>query len=243
MLSFSSVIRMKESFEEITVVLPTLNEKENIEKLINAILKNYLKIKIIVADDNSTDGTIDVVKGISSKNRNVLLLERKGRKKGLTASVIDGISASKTKYVIVMDADMQHPFEVIKTIKKKFDEGYNLVVATRASVNGWALYRKIISRLLMYIGYLVLYLRGSARCGDIFSGYFGIKKELFEKVYRANKKRFVNEGYKVLFDFLKCIKSKDVKIAEVPYIFHVRSAGSSKAGVKQGIALFKSFFS
>jgi len=86
--------------------------------------------------------------------------------------VIDGIYASKTKYVIVMDADMQHPFEVIKEIKKKFDEGYNLVVATRASVKNWALHRKIISRLLIYIGYLVLYLEGSARCEDIFSGLF-----------------------------------------------------------------------
>jgi len=234
---------MRESFEEITVVLPTLNEKETIGKLINAILKNYHKIKIIVADDSSTDGTIGIVERISSKNRNVKLLERRGKKKGLTASVIDGILASNTKYVIVMDADMQHPFEVIKEIKKKFDEGYNLVVATRASVKNWALYRKIISRLLIYIGYLVLYLEGSVRCGDIFSGYFGIKKELFENVYKANKKRFVGEGYKVLFDFLKCIKSKDARIAEVPYVFHVRSAGSSKAGVKQGIALFKSFFS
>jgi len=243
MLSFSSVIRMKESFEEITVVLPTLNEKETIEKLINAILKNYPKIKIIVADDNSTDGTIGIVKRISSKDRNVKLLERKGRKRGLTASVIDGISASKTKYVVVMDADMQHPFEVIKEIKKKFDEGYNLVVATRASVKNWALHRKIISRLLICVGYLVLYLEGSARCGDIFSGYFGVKKELFENVYKANEKRFVGEGYKVLFDLLKCINSKDAKIAEVPYVFHVRSFGSSKAGVKQGIALFKSFFS
>jgi dolichol-phosphate mannosyltransferase len=243
MLSFSSVIRMKESFEEITVVIPTLNEKETIEKLINAILKNYPKIKIIVADDNSTDGTISIVKRISSKDRNVKLLERKGRKRGLTASVIDGISASKTKYVVVMDADMQHPFEVIKEIKKKFDEGYNLVVATRASVKNWALHRKIISRLLIYVGYLVLYLEGSARCGDIFSGYFGVKKELFENVYKANEKRFVGEGYKVLFDLLKCINSKDAKIAEVPYVFHVRSSGSSKAGVKQGIALFKSFFS
>jgi len=243
MPSFSSVIRMKESFEEITVVLPTLNEKETIGKLINTILKNYPKIKIIVADDNSTDGTINIVKRISSKERNVRLLERKGRKKGLTASVIDGIYASKTKYVIVMDADMQHPFEVIKEIKKKFDEGYNLVVATRASVKNWALHRKIISRLLIYIGYLVLYLEGSARCEDIFSGYFGIKKELFENVYKANKKRFVGEGYKILFDFLKCIKSKDARIAEVPYIFHVRGGGSSKAGLKHGIALFKSFFS
>jgi len=234
---------MKESFEEITVVLPTLNEKETIEKLINAILKNYPKIKIIVADDNSTDGTIDIVKRISSKNRNVRLLERKGRKKGLTASVIDGILASKTRYVIVMDADMQHPFEVIKEIKGKFDEGYNLVVATRASVKNWALYRRVISRLLIYVGYLVLYLKGSARCNDIFSGYFGIKKELFENVYRANERRFVGEGYKILFDFLKCIKSEDLKIAEVPYIFHVRGAGSSKAGLKQGMALFKSFFS
>ncbi|MGC8699894.1 MAG: glycosyltransferase [Candidatus Micrarchaeia archaeon] len=228
-------------YNEITVVLPTLNEKDTIGRLIRLILKAYPGIKIVVADDNSRDGTIEIVRRISAKNSNVRLLVRK-KNRGLTASVIDGIKLSKTKYTIVMDADMQHPYQVIRKIKEKFDEGYDIVVAFRANVTNWSLYRKFISKTLMLIGNMVLFLEGSARCKDIFSGYFGTRRELFLNTYMANSKRFVGPGYKVLFDFLKCL-NRNVKIGEVPYVFHIRKFGSSKAGLKQGIALFKSFFS
>ncbi|MGC8662648.1 MAG: glycosyltransferase [Candidatus Micrarchaeia archaeon] len=228
-------------YDKITVVLPTLNEKDTIGILIADILKTYPGIKIIVVDDNSSDGTIQIVKHISAHDRSVRVFERRGNK-GLTASVIDGIKLSKTDYVIVMDADMQHPYEKIKEIKKKFEEGYDIVIATRTSVKNWQLYRKIISKLLMFFGYMVLLAKGNALSKDIFSGYFGIERKLFIKIYYANEKRFVGPGYKVLFDFLKCTK-KDEKIAEVPYVFGTRRHGSSKAGIKQGIFLFKSFFS
>jgi dolichol-phosphate mannosyltransferase len=229
-------------YSEITVVLPTLNERDTIGKLIHLITEEYKGIKIIVADDNSKDGTIGIVQRISSSNKNVRLLERAGKKRGLTASVIDGILASKTKYVVVMDADMQHPYQAIKEIKKKFEEGYDVVVVYRSVITNWPKYRMLISKITILIGYAILALRRRPRCADIFSGYFGVKRDLFVKVYSANKHRFVGEGYKVLFDFLKCL-GKETKIAEVPSPFYPRKFGSSKAGIKQGIALFKSFFS
>ncbi|MGC8710153.1 MAG: glycosyltransferase [Candidatus Micrarchaeia archaeon] len=228
-------------YKDITVVLPTLNEKKTIGKLISAILNRYKGINIIVVDDSSTDGTIAVVNGIMSRDKHVRLLERKGKKAGLTAAIIDGIMMCRTRYVIVMDADMQHPYQEIINIKKKFEQGYELVVAVRESVKNWEFYRKLISRSLIYLGYTVLLANGKARCSDIFSGYFGIKRDLFEKVFEANRGRFVMEGYKVLFDTLKCIDHKSVRIGEVPYHFHIREYGESKAGVKVGIALFKSF--
>ncbi len=230
-------------YRNLTVILPTLNEKETIGKLIKLLSNAYSGIKIIVVDDNSTDGTIEIVKSLASSMGNVRLIERSGKEKGLTGSIIDGIMASKTKYVVVMDADMQHPFEIIKEIRKKLYSGNNLVVAVRSKVPHWSLYRKLISKMFMYFGYIVLFLSRKPICSDIMSGYFGIERQLFVDTYKANEKRFVKTGYKVLFDLLKCMDKKSVKIAEVPYVFHIREYGSSKAGVKQGLALLKSFFS
>jgi len=231
-------------FKDITIVLPTLNEGENIGILIGYIKKNYPDISILVVDDGSTDGTKEVVKKAAAHDDKIALIDRAALhlQRGLTASIVYGIKAASTKYVIVMDADMQHPPAVIRSIAEKLQR-CRVVVATRASVKNWALYRKIISRSMIYIGYFILLLRGAARCNDIFSGYFGVERKLFVDVYKNNERRFVPYGYKVLYDFLKCIKHSEVTVCDVPYNFRIRKKGSSKAGLKQGMALLKSFIS
>ncbi len=93
----------------------------------------------------------------------------------------------------------------------------------------------------MLIGKIVLAATGKETCGDIFSGFFGVDRELFLGVLERNRGRFVKEGYKVLFDFLKCVKRGTLRISEVPYVFRTRKFGSSKAGFPQGMALVKSF--
>ncbi|MEM3572230.1 MAG: hypothetical protein QW530_00690, partial [Candidatus Micrarchaeaceae archaeon] len=123
------------------------------------------------------------------------------------------------------------------------ESGYDLAVAVRRTVEGWQFYRKLISKALIYVGYLILFVKGKSRCGDIFSGYFGIRRSLFLQIYNENKTRFVGEGYKILFDFLKCVDSGSIKICNVPYSFGLRKSGESKAGLKQGLAVIKSFFS
>jgi len=231
-------------FGDITIVLPTLNEGENIGILISYIEKNYPGISILVVDDGSTDETKEVVKKAAARNDKITFIDRASLhlQRGLTASIIYGINAARTKYVIVMDADMQHPPAAIRSIAEKLQH-CKVVVATRASVKNWALYRKIISRGMIYIGYFILLLKGAARCSDIFSGYFGLERKLFLDVYRRNEMRFVPYGYKALYDFLKCVKHSEVTVCEVPYDFMIRKKGSSKAGLKQGMALLKSFIS
>jgi dolichol-phosphate mannosyltransferase len=232
-------------YEDTTIILPTINEGSNIKKMITILLKKYPGIRILVVDDGSTDSTREDVKRIARAHKNVRLFDRKARglQKGLTNSVIDGMKFANTRFAIAMDADFQHPIDKIGQVKRELDRGNKLVVAVRASVPGWELYRKIISKFFIYFGYIILEIGGKARCRDIFSGYFGVERKFFLNILSKNRRRFMGEGYKVLFDFLKCIDRGSIEIREVPYVFHVRMAGTSKASLKQGVALFKSFFS
>ena len=232
-------------YNEFTVVLPTLNEGRNVAELVSKLKKSYRDICIIVADDGSKDNTREETVRMNKKYGSVKFIDRKGlgREKGLTASVIDGIKESKTKYVIVMDADMQHPYQIVGKIAMRLLEGDKVAVGIRAEVEDWPFYRKFVSKSLIVIGYAVLFVRRSQSCGDIFSGFFGVDREFFMKIYSSNRKRFVGRGFKVLFDLLKCVKRESVKTSDVPYVFRNRKFGESKAGATQVLDLLKSFAS
>lgn len=234
---------MIKDYSEFTIILPTLNEEKTIGEMLRRILRSYRGCSVIVVDDGSEDLTREIVKGFAKQNHRVRLLDRSrmGLERGLTASVIYGILKAGTKYVIVIDADLQHPPEKIRDVAQKLGSGYDLVVANRAKVPNWAAYRKIISRAFMYAGKILLFVEARETCVDIFSGFFGIRRAVFLSVYRRNRKRFVGEGYKVLFDFLKCVDRGTLKIANVPFVFNIREFGSSKASIAQGMALLRSF--
>jgi len=232
-------------YDDTTIVIPTYNEGNNIGRLIEILLEGYPRINLLVVDDGSIDMTKNVVRKISKLYKNVRLFDRSEEEleRGLTNSIVDGLLLSKTKYAIVMDADLQHPPKKIAEIRAALEKKNKIVVAYRAKVPGWALFRLIISKSLIKIAYAVLAVKGGSRCKDIFSGYFGVDSAFFRNIYLKNKRRFIGEGYKALFDLLKCIPNGSVKIAQVPYTFHVRTAGESKASSKQVVALFRSFIS
>jgi dolichol-phosphate mannosyltransferase len=236
---------MNIDYGKFTIILPTLNEGGTIGKLVGYITRNYKGTTVLVVDDGSRDGTKQVVRGISKRNRNVIFFDRSARRaeKGLTASIIDGIMRSRTKYAIVMDSDMQHPPMKIREVARKLNGGNDLVVAYRADVANWALYRKIISKMFIIFGKFMLLVENRVSCRDIMSGFFGVNTILFTKVYKKNEKRFVKDGYKVLFDFLKCMKKGSIRVSEVPFVFNVRKQGKSKASAGRAIALVRSFFS
>lgn len=232
-------------YDDFTVVLPTLNEGRNVAELISGLKRSYEGIRVIVADDGSDDNTLDEAVRTNKKYGNVRVIDRRklGRDKGLTASVIDGIKESRTKYVVVMDADMQHPYRLVGKIAGRLLKGDMVVVGMRAEVENWPFYRKFVSKSLIIIGYATLFMRRSQSCGDIFSGFFGVDREFFMDIYSRNEKRFVGRGFKVLFDLLKCIKGNSIRVSDVPYVFKNRKFGRSKAGVKQVLDLLRSFAS
>lgn len=230
-------------YEDFTIILPTLNEGGNIKELLEYLIKNYDGITIMLVDDGSTDRTKEIAEGFTKQHVTVFDRQKQHRERGLTNSIVDGILKSRSKYVIVMDADFQHPPEIVRSIAHRLTTGYELVIAIRAKVEDWPLFRKIISRSLIYLGKFVLFAERKQSSNDIFSGFFGVRRETFLKYYEKNKKRFVGDGYKVLFDFLKCVNKGMISIYEIPYTFVGRKEGKSKAGMKQGMAVLRSYFS
>ena len=230
-------------YKKFTIVLPTLNEEETAPRLVHKLMDRYKGIHIIVEDDSSDATTAEKIRKIASGSKSVKIVRRREMQKikGLSSSVIDGILSSDTEYSIVMDADFQHPYEKVADIARKLDEGYNIVVANRKEVKEWPLYRKIISLTLIRLADFILTAEGRQRCDDVFSGFFGVRCNFFANIYCNNSKRFVKNGFKILFDLLKCIDKGSIKICNVPYSFGTRGGGSSKAGVKQAMALLKSF--
>jgi len=222
-----------------TLVLPTLNEGKNIEELLNIVNSLYPGISIIVADDGSTNKTQDIV--MSYKKKNVILLDRsKEKEKGITASVLDAVRLVNTEFMIVMDADLQHPPEKIKDIARalKFND---IVVGLRKTVaSDWSMHRKLISWGGEALARLRLMFKQFV-CLDIMSGFFGISTSLFKKIILKHEQKYEKKGYKVLFETLKYAPN-NIKIGHVDYIFGSRKRGNSKISLKHLFYHLRSVF-
>jgi len=231
---------MKNDYLDLTIIIPVLNESQTINILVRRLLERYRNCSVIVTDDGSTDGTKEIVKKISGKNKKVQLLDRANEPEhGLTASVVDAALRVKTGKIIVMDGDLQHPPEKVGAIYKALDDN-DLVVAVRTHIKNWNLHRKIISKSVSSFVYFVMKLRNKQVCNDILSGFFGIKSDLFKSIIKKGKRQFVGGGYKVLLDILRMSDTK-LTMAEVEYhTFHKREYGKSKASIKQFIAVMRS---
>lgn len=228
-------------FSDLTVIIPTLNEVDNVPRLVSLLLQRYNGISIIVADDGSTDGTKEAVALAAKAYRNrVRFLDRKGKSvHGLTASVLDAASVVSTNKTVVMDGDMQHPFQKVGEMSKSLDDN-DLVIGTRSTVKDWGIGRRVMSKCMSSFVYTMFKLRGKPTCNDMMSGFFGIRTQLFKSLISANRKAFVYDGYKVLLDILRVINRKAV-IGSVMYdTFHLRLHGKSKLGMSQIVNTLRS---
>ena len=168
------------------------------------------------------------------------ILDRKNKvQKGITISEIEGMLHSRTKYCIIMDADFQHPCELVRNIARELKKGNMLVIATRRHTINWELHRKIASEIVKKIGIALLILNNKHPSNDPFSGFFGIECIFFRELWKQNNNLFL-EG-RLMFEILKRV-DRSTKIKDVPYVFRSRDIGVSKMGIRQGIAIFKSYF-
>ncbi|MHA2031820.1 MAG: glycosyltransferase [Candidatus Kariarchaeaceae archaeon] len=228
--------------DQTTIIIPTLNEQENIGRMISHLLSIHPLISIIVADDGSTDGTSKIVTEWNQKNQKVSFLDRKEKPiKGLTISLVDGLNMAKTKYFFVIDCDFQHPPEKISEGLKLLSAGNQLVIGCRSSVEGWGISRKIISWGATTLGKFSLLIRHKQRPKDIVSGFFGGEVDFVRDLIKKHPKTVSPKGYKLLFDLLKVIPRK-TPIGEFSYVFNVRELGESKIGMKHILVYFRSLF-
>lgn len=209
----------------LSLIIPTLNESKNIGKLLERIqdtVPEVLRLQVVIVDDGSTDGTESAVNEFISNggNRLDIVFHRRVHKRGLGSAILDGIAIAKNRLVIVMDADMSHPPEMIEQMARHLDEGNSLVIASRyvggGKTKNWPLKRKIISKSATLIAKFGLKIKQK----DPMSGYFGLDKNITKGI------DFDAIGYKLLLEIL--VKIRDIKVIEIPFTFTDRSTGHSK---------------
>ncbi len=220
---------------KVVIILPTFNEKENIEKIITILeqkifptIKNH-EMHILVADDNSPDGTAEEVKTLMKKWDNLDL--NQGEKKGLGAAYIRGMTYAidhmGADVMFEMDADGQHDPTKISEFLKKIDEGADMVIGTRYSEGGsipenWPPQRKAFSTVANLL-VRTIFMRFSTH--DWTGGYRALKKEVFLKEKTELEKY---NGYIFQISFLHKTLRDGFKVAEVPFHFVDRTLGRSK---------------
>ncbi|AOP34193.1 hypothetical protein A0128_10250 [Leptospira tipperaryensis] len=210
---------------EISVILPTFNEKENIPILLPKIAKALQKFKyeILLIDDNSPDRTWEVAENLRGTYKELFVLRRmEGR--GLSSAVLAGMSIAKGKVFVVMDADLQHDESILsELIEPILNQRSDVSVGTRytngGSTSNWSWIRKGFSYSATTLAKLFLPIPVS----DPMSGFFAISKEYFEKT----AERINPRGFKILLEFLHRSEVAP-RITEVPFTFQSRKFGKTK---------------
>jgi dolichol-phosphate mannosyltransferase len=215
------------SLARFTIVLPTYNEVENISILVEELFCLYPGVSISVIDDGSADGTVEAVLALQKKHDKLALTQRNPENKGLTAALMEGISAVKTDFYVVMDADFQHPPASVVDLMAKVSGGADLVVGVRVNKGPLTLSRRIASggAHKLAAGYLWLLRRPRSR--DVMSGFFGGRTDFSRQVISKHGRKFERKGFKMLFDLMKH-SPRDTRLEEAQFIFGERAGGESK---------------
>ena len=216
------------SNEKILVVSPTLNEILNIEQHIASTLDTGCHMLIV--DDDSIDGTSEIVKNHKVFNEKIFLLHRKN-KRGLGTAYIDGFNwglSNNYEYIVEMDADLSHRTEDLK-IMIEVCQDYDLVIGSRytsdGNTEGWSLFRELLSRNANFFSRMIM----NSKVKDLTSGFRIYKSESLKKT-KYNESTC--EGYAFQIDMTIRAEKVGLSILEIPIIFVERESGSSKMNTK-----------
>ncbi len=210
----------------ITFIVPTYNEFSNIELFVKKInqLKLNIKYKILFVDDDSDDGSLKIFKKVKNKYPNVYFIIRKSSKKDLTKSILYSLEFIDTKYILVIDCDLQHDVNAIPVmIENILLDKYDIIIGSREIDKIKSFKRRYIS----FIGIWITKLIGIPKLIDPLSGFFLIKSEDFKKINTKIK----TSGYKVLLSVIFNLR-KNIKIKEITIKFFPRKFEKSKLNYK-----------
>ncbi len=211
------------------VIIPTYNEKENIQAIIEAVFKQKKKFHILVVDDNSPDGTAEIVERLITQYSDALFIEKRMGKNGLGTAYIHGFKwaiQKKYDYIIEMDADFSHnPKDLVRLYEACEKEGADVSIGSRYSqgvnVVNWPMKRVLLSYFASkYVRFIT-----KIPIHDTTAGFVCYKRSVLETI-KLNKIRFVGYAFQIEMKF-KAWKH-NFKIKEVSVIFTDRTEGTSK---------------
>jgi dolichol-phosphate mannosyltransferase len=214
------------SEKTLALVVPTLNEAGNINRLLSqvtdALSGTQYDCEVVVVDDGSTDGTVEQVRQWSKQDPRVRLLMRAGER-GLAGAVLYGWSQSRANLLGVIDADLQHPPELLPELLNAAEQA-DIAVASRYArsngVKGWNVLRAAVSKLST-LAAAPLISKKNLGVTDPMSGFFMIHRRCIEGL------TFQTTGFKLLLEIL--VRGRIRTAKEVAYNFGLRHAGTSKA--------------
>ena len=225
---------------QISIIIPTYNESQNILNILKSIKENLPKnisAQAIVVDDNSPDGTGKIVEDYLKNlkkitNYTIEIIHRK-TKDGLGSAILKGIQQATGDTIVVMDSDFSHPPQIIPKLVESIKKyQYDIAVASRyikgGKIENWSAKRKLISKFATLIAKKGL----GVKTKDPMSGFFAFKKNIIQGL------NFDALGYKFLLELL--VKTKGINVKEIPYTFENRKLGSSKLDTSTVIDYFRS---
>lgn len=234
------MLKQRDENNQISIIIPTYNESENIIKILRSIgeiIPKNIITQAIVVDDNSPDGTgklvEDYLKNLKKMaNYTIEIIHRKA-KDGLGSAILRGIQQAKGDTIVVMDSDFSHPPQIIpKLIESIKKYQCDIAIASRyikgGKIQGWSIKRKLISKFATLIAKKGL----GINTKDPMSGFFAFKRNIIKGL------NIDAIGYKILLEIL--VKTKGVSIKEIPYTFQDRKLGSSKLDMKTITDYYKS---
>jgi dolichol-phosphate mannosyltransferase len=206
-----------------TVVIPTLNEEENIEPLVRSIFHHLGKeeVTVIIVDDNSNDNTHGAVEQLMNEYANLSMIVRV-HEKGLGSAVREGASNAPSGPIVVMDADFSHHPRYLPRIFEKLKAGYDVVVGSRhtegGAIVGWPSNRIAMSLIATRLVAMLFRVNTT----DPMSGLVGCKSA------QLLMTGFQSKGFKFLLEIL--VRNPTLRVVDVPIVFHDRVRGNSKLG-------------
>jgi len=207
---------------DLSVIIPTFNEEENIAAIIGAVNEVFrqsgIRGEVLVVDDSSKDRTIPIVQEIAGQNGNVRLIVRKDDH-GLSQSVVEGFGKARSDILQVIDADFSHPPELIPRFYEAVRDGADIAIGSRYMKGGdieqWPLKRRVISLGATAFGRVLF-----PEVTDPVSGFFAVRREVVAGAPLAPR------GYKILMEVLG--RGRWHSFVEIPFVFKDREEGTSK---------------
>ena len=222
-----------ESSQSVSIIIPSLNERENIPIVVERLeaLLTGRKWEAVFVDDDSRDGSLEVLMSLARTKPHVRFIRRIGRR-GLSSACLEGMASSVADIFAVMDCDLQHDEAILSKMLAAFEEdpSLELAVGTRYAGEGggvgeWSKVRIFISRLATSLGSLAR----KTELSDPMSGFFAIRREVFEETVR----QMTGKGFKILLDMVLSV-GRPLKTREFSYEFRTRQHGESKLDIVVG---------